>query len=107
MLWNKINYIRRQAFFKDKFSWEEGVKELYNEFKEIIGSAAAQQIIRKNGFAWRNFFKLKKLQSKNKLPSNIKRVSPPRNWKDREAGKRKLMTIALLQVLYMHQLAKR
>ncbi len=93
VLWNKINYIRRQAFFKDRFSWEEGVKELYNEFKQIIGSAAAQQIIRKNDFAWRSFFKLKKLQSKNKLSKHIKKVSPPRYWKDRETGKRKLMTI--------------
>ncbi len=79
VLWNKINYIRRQALFKDRFSWEEGVKELYNEFKQIIGSATAQQIIRKNDFAWKSFFKLKRLQSKNKLSKHIKKVSPPRS----------------------------
>ena len=93
ILWNKLNYIRRQAFFEGRFDWEEGVDELYNEFKSILGSATAQQIIRKNNFAWKSFFKLKWLQRMNKLPKHIKNVSPPRYWKDREAGKRKLMTI--------------
>ena len=55
VLWNKLNYIRRQSFFGGRFEWEEGVAELYNEFKRIIGVATAQQIIRKNDEAWRSF----------------------------------------------------
>ena len=41
VLWNKLNYIRRQAFFEGRFDWKEGVDELYNEFKPILGSATA------------------------------------------------------------------
>jgi len=33
VLWNKLNYIRRQRFFEGVFDWEEGVAELYEEFK--------------------------------------------------------------------------
>ena len=91
VLWNKLNYIRRQAFFEGRFDWKEGVDELYNEFKKIIGSAIAQQIIRKNNEAWRSFFSLLRLKNQGKLPSC--KVSPPRYWKDRLLNKRKLMTV--------------
>ncbi len=93
VLWNKLNYIRRQAFFDGRFNWNEGVKELYDEFKRILGSATTQQIIRKNDEAWRSFFALLKLKSQGILPSHIRKVSPPRYWKDRLLNKRKLMTI--------------
>ena len=93
VLWNKLNYIRRQSFFEGAFDWEEGVAELYNEFKPIIGSATAQQIIRKNDEAWRSFFSLLKLKGEGSLPSHIHNISPPRYWKDRKSGRRKLMTI--------------
>lgn len=93
VLWNKLNYIRRQLFFEGRFDWKEGVDELYNEFKKIIGSATAQQIIRKNNGAWRSFFALLKLQKRGKLPPHIKKVSPPRYWKDRLSGRRKLMIV--------------
>jgi len=93
VLWNKLNYIRRQAFFEGRFDWKEGVDELYNEFKRILCSATAQQIIRKNNEAWRSFFSLLKLKNKGKLPSHIRKVSPPRYWKGRESGRRKLMTV--------------
>jgi len=93
VLWNKLNYIRRQAFFKGKFKWKEGVDELYNEFKSILGSATTQQVIRKNNEAWRSFFALLKLQKQGKLPPHVRKVSPPRYWKDRLLNKRKLMTV--------------
>jgi len=93
VLWNKLNYIRRQAFFEGRFDWREGVDELYDEFKKVIGSATAQQIIRKNNEAWRSFFALLRLQKQGKLPPHIHKVSPPRYWKDRLLNKRKLMTV--------------
>ena len=93
VLWNKLNYIRRQAFFDGRFEWKEGINELYNEFKRILGSATTQQIIRKNNEAWRSFFALLKLQRQGKLPPHIRKVSPPRYWKDRLLNKRKLMTV--------------
>jgi len=93
VLWNKLNYVRRQAFFEGRFDWKEGVNELYNEFKRILGSATAQQIVRKNNEAWRSFFSLLRLKKQGKLPPHIKKVSPPRYWKDRLTGKKKLMTV--------------
>ncbi|MDK2795577.1 MAG: putative transposase [Archaeoglobaceae archaeon] len=93
VLWNRINYIRRQAFFENKFDWNEGVRELYEEFKPILGSATAQQIIRKNDRAWRSFFSLSKLKKEGGLPPHVKKISPPGYWKDRNSNRRKLMTI--------------
>ena len=92
VLWNKLNYIRRQRLFEGRFDWKECVDELYNEFKSILGSATAQQIIRKNNEAWRSFFTLLKLKKRGKLPPHSK-VSPPRYWKERLLNKRKLMTV--------------
>jgi len=93
VLWNKLNYIRRQRFFEGLFDWEEGIAELYDEFKPIIGAVTAQQIIRKNNEAWRSFFALLKLKGEGKLPPHIHNVAPPRYWKDRESGRRRLMTV--------------
>ena len=93
VLWNKLNYIRRQAFFEGRFNWKEGVNELYNEFKKIIGSATAQQIVKKNNEAWRSFFALLRLKRRGELPPHVRKISPPRYWKDRLTGKRKLMTV--------------
>ena len=93
VLWNKLNYIRRQSFFGGRFEWEECVAELYNEFKPIIGAATAQQIIRKNDSAWRSFFSLLKLKGEGSLPPHIHNISPPRYWKDRKTAKRRLMTV--------------
>ena len=93
VLWNKLNYIRRQRFFEGRFDWEEGIVELYNEFKRIIGAATAQQIIRKNDEAWRSFFALLKMKGKCSLPPHIHNIAPPRYWKDRKSGRRKLMTV--------------
>lgn len=93
VLWNRLNYIRRQLFFEGRFDWKEGVGELYDEFKRILGSATAQQIIRKNNEAWRSFFALLRLENQDKLPTHIRKVSPPRYWKDRLTGRRKLMTV--------------
>jgi len=81
VLWNKLNYKRRQAFFNGEFEWEW--KEEYNAFRGWVGSATAQNICRKNGQAWKAFFSLLKLKGGGKLPENIKHVSPPGYWKDR------------------------
>jgi len=93
VLWNKLNYIRRQMFFKKCFEWDRGVDELYNNFKMILGSAVTQEIIRKNDETWRSFFKLMKMLREHRLPPNIKKVRPPGYWKDRNSGKKRLMTV--------------
>ena len=91
VLWNKVNYKRRQSFFSCEIDWD--TKEEYDEFKKMLGSATAQQIIRKNDEAWRSFLKLLRLKKEGRLPKHINRVSPPRYWKDRKTGRRKLMTV--------------
>jgi putative transposase len=90
-LWNKLNYRRRQSFFEGEIDWEW--KDIYNEFKGWVGSATAQQVIRKNSNAWKGFFALLKKKIKGTLPSNIKKVSPPGYWKDRDSGELKLIYI--------------
>ena len=89
-LWNELNFERRQAYIHyKKFSWYP--KHLYRKYAPIIGSATAQQVIRKNNWAWRSFLKLKRLEKLGKLPPHIKKVSMPRYWKRR--GKRELRII--------------
>jgi len=89
-LWNELNFERRQAYIHyRKFEWYP--KHLYRKYAPLIGSAIAQQIIRKNNEAWRSFLKLKKLEKLGKLPPHIKRVSMPRYWK--RNGKRELRVI--------------
>ena len=90
VLYNKVNYKRRQSFFAGEIDWDTA--EEYNEFKKIIGSATAQQIIRKNDEAWKSFLSLLKLKGQGRLPDSIRKVRPPRYWKDRDTGERELRT---------------
>jgi len=90
-LWNELNYRRRQSFFRGKINWES--RDLYDKYKNIIGSATAQQIQRKNSEAWKSFFALLRLKAKGKLPPHIQKVRPPRYWKNKESEKRKLLIL--------------
>jgi len=89
-LWNELNFERRQAYIHyRKFSWYP--KHLYRKYAPLIGSATAQQIIRKNNEAWKSFLKLKKLEKLGKLPPHIRKVSMPGYWKRK--GRRELRVI--------------
>ncbi|WP_297517988.1 hypothetical protein, partial [Thermococcus sp.] len=56
-VWNRVNYLRRQQFFKEQLvDFNKTEKIVYEEFKREIGSATAQQITRKNAESWRSFF---------------------------------------------------
>ena len=91
-LWNKLNYRRRQSFINNRdIDWTS--KDIYDDFKGWIGSATAQQIIRKNTYAWKSFFALLEMKRKGTLPKQSRKVSPPRYWKDKDTGKLKLMYI--------------
>lgn len=90
-LWNELNYRRRQSFFRGEIDWES--RDLYDKYKGVVGSATAQQIQRKNSEAWRSFLALLRLKAEGKLPPHIRKVSPPRYWKDRESGERRLMIL--------------
>ena len=54
---------------------------MYKRYVPLVGSATAQQIVRKNNEAWRSFLALKRIERNGKLPSTIKRVKPPGYWK--------------------------
>jgi len=68
-LWNELNYERRQNFTDpntDKSVWD--TDDYRKQYVGVLGSATAQQLIRKNSEAWRSFFSLKEKREDNGLP---------------------------------------
>ena len=68
-LWNQLNYERRQNFTDpeiDKSVWD--TDDYRKRYVGVLGSATAQQVIRKNDRAWKSFFKLKESGEANGLP---------------------------------------
>ena len=53
-LWNELNYERRQQFFDGDSVWDTA--DYRKQYVGVLGSATAQQVIRKNSEAWRSFF---------------------------------------------------
>jgi putative transposase len=53
----------------------------------------AQAVMQKNNEAWSSFFSLLKLKKEGKLPPHMKRVGPPKYWKDRETKERKFLLV--------------
>ncbi|WP_297488636.1 transposase, partial [Thermococcus sp.] len=89
--WNRVNYLRRQQFFKEQIvDFNKTEKIVYEEFKKEIGSATVQQICRKNAEAWRSFFSLLRSKRNGELPEDFK-PKPPNYLKD--DGKRKPLII--------------
>jgi putative transposase len=67
-LWNEVNYARRRLFFEERgVDLKATYREYYGKYKALIGSATTQQILNKNGEAWKSFFKLLKLKREGKL----------------------------------------
>ncbi|WP_456453951.1 RNA-guided endonuclease InsQ/TnpB family protein, partial [Thermococcus sp.] len=90
-VWNRVNYLRRQQFFKEQIVDFNGTeKTVYGEFKGEIGSATVQQICRKNSESWRSFFSLLKKKRDDKLPSWLK-PKPPNYLK--EDGRRRPLIV--------------
>jgi len=52
-------------------------KEFYERYKVLIGSATAQQVLRKNDEAWKSFLRLLKLKREGKLPQFMIKINPP------------------------------
>ena len=93
-MFNEINYKRRQSFFEGEIDWN--TDELYHEYKKIIGSATAQQLINKNNEAWKSFFALLKRWKAGELED---KPHPPGYWKDRNTKKR-ILRILIRSDLY-------
>jgi putative transposase len=78
-LWNEVNYLHRQQYENYlRLDWNP---QVYKRYVPLVGSATAQQIVRKNNEAWRAFLALKRMERNGKLPSTVKQVKPPGYWK--------------------------
>jgi len=78
-LWNEVNYLHRQQYQNYlKLDWNP---HIYKKHVPLVGSATAQQIVRKNNEAWRSFLMLKRMERNGRLPPTMKRVKPPGYWK--------------------------
>jgi putative transposase len=92
-LFNEVNYERRQQFFQQQHVDFEGTWDKYYErYKGALG-VNAQAVLQKNNEAWSSFFSLLKLKKEGKLPPHMKRVGPPKYWKDREGKERRLILV--------------
>jgi len=77
-LWNEVNYVRLRMWLEKKFIDFDGTyKEFYERYKPLIGAITVQTIIRKNGNAWKSFFRLLELRREGRLSPFMTWVSPP------------------------------
>lgn len=89
LLWNQANYERRQAYFKRQKvpTYVDQCKSLkYTAHFKTIGTGKGQALLKKLQESWNAFFALKRMQSQGKLPSHIRKIRPPKYWKDRKTG---------------------
>jgi len=75
-LWNELNYERRQNFFDGDSVWDTA--DYRKQYVGVLGSATAQQVIRKNSEAWRSFFA---------ACEDGEDIAPPGYWGNEEAGR--------------------
>ena len=86
-LWNETNYARRQAFLSDDPEdsvWDADTGKLEGQYKGVLSSSVAQQIIRKNSEAWRSFFSSNEKYHAGTLDE---KPSPPGYWGNEEEGR--------------------
>lgn len=85
-LWNETNYARRQAFLSndDDSIWDADTGTLEGQYKGVLSSSVAQQIIRKNTEAWRSFFSLNEKYHAGKINEQPR---PPGYWGNEENGR--------------------
>jgi len=105
-LWNMATYERRQAYYTG--NRVPSYENQWRTFKDSepfkrIGTCKGQALLLKLREAWGSFFALKRLQRTGKLPSHIKRVSPPRYMKDRNTRRRKAEAIYVRNDGYRQQ----
>jgi putative transposase len=77
-LWNEVNYARLRTFLEKKgIDFEGTYKKFYERYKPLVGAVTAQQILNKNGEAWKAFFRFLKLKKEGRLPPFRTWISPP------------------------------
>ncbi|MCU4719286.1 RNA-guided endonuclease InsQ/TnpB family protein [Halapricum hydrolyticum] len=75
-LWNELTYERRQQFFDGESVWDTA--DYRKQYVGVLGSATAQQVIRKNSEAWRSFFAAR---------DNGEDTAPPGYWGNEDDGR--------------------
>jgi putative transposase len=75
-LWNELTYERRQQFFDGESVWDTA--DYRKRYVGVLGSATAQQVIRKNSEAWRSFFAARE---------NGEDTAPPGYWGNEDEGR--------------------
>ena len=75
-LWNELNYERRQQFFDGESVWDTA--DYRKQYVGVLGSATAQQVIRKNKSAWQSFFAARE---------NGEDTAPPSYWGNEDDGR--------------------
>lgn len=89
ILWNIANHQRRRAFYKHAKmpSYATQCRELkHTEPFRKLGACKAQALLSKLNEAWQSFYTLLRLKKKGKLPAHIRKLTPPKYWK--QNGKR-------------------
>ena len=56
----------------------------YVEHFKAMGTDKEQALLKKLQESWNAFFALKRLQARGKLPPHIRKIGPPKYWKDRK-----------------------
>jgi putative transposase len=75
-LWNELTYERRQNFFDGESVWD--TDDYRKQYVGVLGSATAQQLIRKNSEAWRSFFAARE---------DAGDTAPPGYWGNEDEGR--------------------
>ncbi len=75
-LWNELNYERRKQFFDGESVWDTA--DYRKQYVGVLGSATAQQVIRKNAEAWRSFFAARE---------DGEDTAPPGYWGNEDEGR--------------------
>jgi putative transposase len=75
-LWNELTYERRQQFFDGESIWN--TTDYRKQYVGVLGSATAQQVIRKNKSAWKSFFAIRE---------NGEDTAPPGYWGNEDDGR--------------------
>jgi len=75
-LWNELNYERRQQFFDGESVWDTA--DYRKQYVDVLGSATAQQVIRKNTSAWQSFFAARE---------DGEDTAPPGYWGNEDDGR--------------------
>lgn len=85
--WNQLTYRRQEEYFDENGDvWDANYKDLYEEYKPVVGGSTAQQLRRKSDQAWRGFFRTLDKYHDSNDNSVTEKPEPPGFWGNRDDG---------------------